>query len=46
MVAKDHNVTLSTDGSVVCAVTVEDDGFIYANADDRKGGDVSGIDPV
>ena len=33
-------------GSVVCGVTVEEDGIIYANSDYRKKGDVSGIDPL
>lgn len=32
--------------SAVYAISVEPDGFIYANADSRKGGDVAGIDPV
>jgi len=33
-------------GAVITGISVEDDGFIYANSDHRKGGDVAGIDPV
>ena len=43
MKAKGHNVTADTDGARVNGIAVEDDGFIYANADHRKYGDVSGI---
>lgn len=32
--------------AAVYGVSVEADGFIYANADYRKGGDVAGVDPV
>lgn len=31
--------------SSVYAISVEPDGYIYVNADYRKGGDVAGIDP-
>ena len=44
MRTKNHNVTEYIGGSAVYGITVEDDGFLYANADHRKGGDVAGID--
>ena len=44
---KGHNFSIFTNSSAVCAIVVEpSDGFIYANSDYRKGGDVSGIDPL
>ena len=44
--SKQHDVSTYVSGAVVTAISVEDDGFIYANSDWRKTGDVSGIDPV
>ena len=46
MVKKNHSVSYFKSGSVVCGITVEEDGNIYANSDYRKRGDVSGIDPL
>ena len=46
MVKKNHSLREFKSESVVCGVTVEADGNIYANSDYRKGGDVSGIDPL
>lgn len=48
MTTRGHSVTskLHADGAVVCGIAVEADGFIYANSDYRKSGDVDGIDPV
>lgn len=46
MKKRGHNVTESAGRAAVCAISVESDGFIYANSDYRKGGDVAGIDPV
>jgi gamma-glutamyltranspeptidase / glutathione hydrolase / leukotriene-C4 hydrolase len=31
-------------GSIICAIVKLLDGYIYANADHRKGGEVYGID--
>ena len=39
-------VPYNTYHSVVTAIAVEDDGYIYANSDYRKTGDVSGIGPA
>ena len=44
MRTRNHNVTEYIGGSAVYGITVEDDEFLYANADHRKGGDVAGID--
>ncbi len=30
----------------MCGISIESDGYIYANSDFRKSGDVAGIDPV
>ncbi|EFX69481.1 hypothetical protein DAPPUDRAFT_113641 [Daphnia pulex] len=47
MTTRGHSVTeFPGNGAVVCGITVEADGFIYANSDWRKSGDVQGIDPV
>ncbi|XP_046440696.1 scoloptoxin SSD14-like isoform X1 [Daphnia pulex] len=48
MTARGHNVTGGeyAGGAVICGITVEADGFIYANSDWRKSGDVDGLDPV
>jgi gamma-glutamyltranspeptidase/glutathione hydrolase/leukotriene-C4 hydrolase len=48
MTARGHNVTDGeyAGGAVICGITVEPDGFIYANSDWRKSGDVDGLDPV
>ena len=46
LASKGHNVTLDDDGACVMGIAVEADGFIYANSDYRKAGDVAGIDPV
>lgn len=48
MTARGHNVTGGeyAGGAVICGITVEADGLIYANSDWRKSGDVDGIDPV
>jgi len=48
MVAKGHNVTDGeyTGGAMVCGITVEMDGFLYANSDWGKSGGVDGIDAV
>lgn len=41
-----HTTSTYLRGAVVSAVTIEDDGFIYANTDWRKTGIAAGIDPV
>jgi gamma-glutamyltranspeptidase/glutathione hydrolase/leukotriene-C4 hydrolase len=47
MTTRGHSVTeFPGNGAVVCGITVEADGFIYANSDWRKSGDVQGINPV
>ena len=46
LASKGHNVTVDDDGACVMGIAVEADGFIYANSDVRKAGDVAGIDPV
>ncbi|EFX69499.1 hypothetical protein DAPPUDRAFT_258510 [Daphnia pulex] len=48
MVERGHNVTDGeyTGGATVCGVTVEKDGFIYANSDWGKSGGVDGIDAI
>lgn len=46
MLKKQHNVSSYRAGAVVCAISRESDGLIYANSDFRKSGNVSGIDPV
>lgn len=46
MVEKGHKISEYKGGAVVCGITVESDGIIYANSDYRKSGDVAGIDPV
>ena len=39
-----HETTrFGTGGSVVCGISREDDGFVYANADFRKAGEVDGF---
>ena len=44
---KGHNFSTFSNSSAVCGIVVEpSDGFIYANSDYRKGGDVAGIDPL
>ena len=43
MLTKNHSLNEYQGGSAVHALTVELDGYIYANADYRKGGDVSGF---
>lgn len=43
---KGHKTDGPRASSVVIGVAVEDDGYIYANSDFRKGGDVAGIDPA
>lgn len=46
MSAKGHKTFEFKGGSTVIGISVEDDGFIYANSDHRKGGNVAGIDPL
>lgn len=46
MLTKNHVLSEFQVGSSVHGLTVESDGYIYANADHRKGSDVAGIDPV
>jgi len=47
MEAKGHILKkLPPVGAVLSGISVEDNGFIYANADHRKGGDVAGVDPI
>lgn len=46
MSMRGHNLTEYRAGAVVCAISVESDGYIYANSDFRKSGDVAGLDPV
>lgn len=42
-----HQVkALDSFGAALTAISVEKDGFIYANSDFRKTGDVAGIDQV
>lgn len=44
---KGHNMTERAKvRGAVYAISVEPDGFIYANADERKGGGEAGIDSV
>lgn len=48
-IQKGHNVSDYFAGAAVCGISVESDGFIYANSDYRKGdkvGDVAGIESV
>lgn len=46
MATRGHNLTKYSGGAVVCGISVESDGFVYANSDYRKGGDVAGLDPL
>lgn len=46
MVMKNHVLNEYQGGSAVHGITLELDGYIYANADYRKGSEVAGIDPV
>lgn len=47
MVTKNHTLSeYPVGGAVVCGISIESDGYIYANSDFRKGGDVAGIDPI
>lgn len=39
-----HEVSEKRQRSAVYAISAEADGFLYANADHRKGGGVAGID--
>ena len=43
LATKGHIITATSSAAVVNGISVEDDGFIYANADHRKGGDVAGF---
>ena len=46
MSAKGHQTFEFKGGATIIGISVEDDGFIYANSDYRKGGNVAGIGPV
>jgi len=46
MSSKGHKTFEFKGGPTIIGITVEDDGFIYANSDYRKCGTVAGIDPV
>ena len=46
MKTRGHAVTEYSGQSAMTGISVESDGYIYANSDYRKGGDVAGIDQV